>query len=58
VLENMSLTAREIDVTSHEADDLAARGIPLAFLPVLVEGGKVLAFGRLSERRLRKELGG
>ena len=54
----MSLTAREIDVTSHEADDLAARGIPLAFLPVLVEGGKVLAFGRLSERRLRKELGG
>lgn len=56
VLAALSLNAREIDVGSEEAAALAARGVPLAFLPVLVDGERVLAYGRLSERRLRKDL--
>jgi hypothetical protein len=39
-----------------QASELAQRGIPLAFLPVLTDGERVIAFGRFSERRLRKEL--
>ena len=50
------LTVREIDVGSDEARGLAEAGVPLAFLPVLWDGGRVLGYGRLSERRLRREL--
>ena len=57
VLAAVGLEAREIDVGSQEASALAAEGVPLAFLPVLVDGTRVLAYGRLSERRLRKDLG-
>lgn len=57
VLAAAGLAAREIDVGSEEASALAARGIPLAFLPVLTDGERVLAYGRLSERRLRKDPG-
>ena len=35
---------------------LAARGVPLAFLPVLSDGERAIAYGRLSERRLQKDL--
>lgn len=47
---------REVDVGSDEAQALARAGVPLAFLPVLWDGARVLAYGRLSERRLRREL--
>lgn len=57
VLASLGLDAREIDVESPEAEALAGRGIPLSFLPVLTDGERVLAYGRLSEKRLRKELG-
>jgi len=57
VLETLGVARREISVDSDEARALAARGIPLAFLPVLVDGNRVVAYGRLSDRRLRKELG-
>jgi hypothetical protein len=50
------LTVREVDAGSEEAQALAARGVPLAFLPLLWDGKRVLAYGRLSERRLRREL--
>jgi glutaredoxin len=50
------LAVREIDVESDEARDLAEAGVPLAFLPVLWDGSRVLGYGRLSERRLRREL--
>lgn len=56
VLEVLDVAAREIDLGSDEAVALAARGIPLAFLPVLTDGERVIAYGRLSEKRLRKEL--
>ena len=56
-LANLGLEARELDVDSYEARRLATQGVPLAFLPVLLEGTCVVAFGRLSERRLRKDLG-
>lgn len=57
VLASLGLDARELDVESAEAAALAGRGIPLAFLPVLTDGERVLAYGRLSEKRLRKDLG-
>lgn len=52
----LGLEAREVDAESAEARALAARGVPLAFLPVLWDGEHVIAYGRLSERRLRREL--
>lgn len=58
VLSTIGITVREVGVHSHEATVLAARGIPLAFLPVLTDGDHVIAYGRLSERRLAKELRG
>ena len=64
VLATLGVEARELDVEAHElhvdspeADALAARGIPVAFLPVLTDGERVLAYGRFSERRLRRQLG-
>jgi hypothetical protein len=57
VLDGLGVEARDLAVDSPEADALAARGIPLAFLPVLTDGERVVAYGRFSERRLRRELG-
>jgi hypothetical protein len=56
VLAGLDVRVREIDVDGDEAAALAAGGVPLAFLPVLIDGTRVLAYGRFSERRLRKEL--
>lgn len=56
VLATIGLPAREVDAQSAEAAALAARGIALSFLPVLTDGEHVLAYGRLSEKRLRKDL--
>ena len=56
VLAALGVAVREIGVDSTEAEALAARGIPLGFLPVLTDGERVIAYGRFSERRLRKEL--
>ncbi len=57
MLAALAVDAREIGVDSHDADALAARGVPLAFLPVLTDGERVIAYGRFSEKRLRRELG-
>ena len=57
VLAALALDAREVPVDSDEAATLAAHGIPLAFLPVLTDGERLIAYGRFSERRLRRELG-
>jgi glutaredoxin len=56
VLAGLGIDAREVAVDSAEAAQLAKRGIPLAFLPVLTDGERVIAYGRLSERHLRKVL--
>jgi glutaredoxin len=57
VLAELGIEAEEVDVGSDLARALAERGIPLAFLPVLTDGERVLAYGRFSEKRLRRELG-
>ena len=57
VLAKLGVSAQEIGVDSAEAAVLADRGIPLAFMPVLTDGERMIAFGRFSEKRLRKELG-
>ncbi len=57
VLAHLGLAAREIDIHSDEAQVLADAGAPLSFLPVLWDGARVVAYGRFSEKRLRKELG-
>ena len=57
VLAGLGVGVREVDVASAEAEALAGRGVPLAFLPVLTDGERVIAYGRFSEKRLRKELG-
>ena len=49
-------SVREVDVESEDAKALADAGVLLSFLPVLWDGERVLGFGRLSERRLRREL--
>ena len=56
VLNALGITHREITAESSEARQLAEGGIPLSFLPVLTDGRRVLGYGRLSEKRLRKEL--
>ena len=56
VLDELGIDPLEIDVASAEAGELAQRGMPLAFLPVLTDGERVIGYGRLSARRLRKEL--
>ena len=57
VLAALSVDVREVDVGDAEAAALAAKGIPLAFLPVLTDGTRLIAYGRLSEKRLRGEFG-
>ena len=56
VLDALGVVRREISVGSQEAGALAARGIALAFLPVLTDGSRIIAYGRFSEKRLRQEL--
>ena len=57
VLEALAVDAHEVAVGGGEAAALAARGIPLAVLPVLTDGTRLIAYGRFSEKRLRRELG-
>lgn len=56
VLDGLGVARREIPVDSEEAGALAARGIALAFLPVLTDGSRIIAYGRFSEKHLRREL--
>lgn len=56
MLRTLGIAVRELDVESDEAAALAAAGIPLVFLPVLVDGERIVGYGRLSEKRLRREL--
>ena len=56
LLAALQVSFREISVASLEADELASRSLPLAFLPVLTNGERIIAYGRFSEKHLRKEL--
>jgi glutaredoxin len=57
VLDELGVERREIAVDSDEATALAARGIPLSFMPVLTDGVRVIAYGRFSVKQLRKQFG-
>jgi len=56
VLSALGVDAREVAVDCDEATEFAARGISLGFLPVLTDGTRLIAYGRFSEKRLRREL--
>ena len=56
VLDRIGVARREISVDSDDACRLAEYGIPLSFLPVLTDGERVIAYGRFSEKRLRRDL--
>jgi hypothetical protein len=52
-----AITVRHVGAESPEALAAESRGVPLLFLPVLLdEDGSLLAYGRLSARRLEREL--
>ena len=57
VLDELAVERRELAAGSEEAASLASNGIALAFLPVLTDGSRVIAYGRFSAKRLRRELG-
>ena len=56
VLDTLGVEREEIRTDSERAQRLAESGIPLSFLPVLTDGERVIAYGRFSAKRLRKEL--
>jgi hypothetical protein len=56
VLDSLGVDRREIASDSQGSEALSAMGIPLSFLPVLTDGERLIAHGRLSEKRLRSEL--
>lgn len=56
VLDELEVQRREISIDSDEASALAASGIALVFPPVLTNGTRTIAYGRFSERHLRREL--
>ncbi len=49
------LTVREVDLTTPEGQAMGARA-GMAFPPAVFIDGEPFGFGRLSERRLRREL--
>ena len=56
LLARLGLPFREVDLEDDEAEELARRGVPVVFFPVLVDGGRVLAYGDISEVELRRAL--
>lgn len=56
LLERLEIPYREIDLRGDEAGELARRGVPVVFFPVLVDDGRVIAYGDISESELRRAL--
>lgn len=56
LLARLGFPFREVDLEDDEAEELARRGVPVIFFPVLVDGGRVLAYGDISEAELRRAL--
>ena len=53
LLRRLGLSFREVDLADDEAGDLARRGVPVVFFPVLVDDEHVVAYGDISEDELR-----
>ena len=56
LLTRLGHSFREVDLADEEAADLARRGVPVVFFPVLVEGEHVVAYGDISEAELKVAL--
>lgn len=56
LLGRLRLSFREVDLEDDEAGELARRGVPVIFFPVLVDGEQVIAYGDISETELRRAL--
>lgn len=56
LLGRLGLSFREVELADDEADELARRGVPVVFFPVLVDGARVIAYGDISEAELRRAL--
>ena len=56
LLERLEIPYREVDLGDDEARELARRGVPVVFFPVLVDDGRVLAYGDISESELSAAL--
>lgn len=56
VAEDFELRISEVDVASSEGEELARRS-GVMFPPGVLLDGRLFSYGRLSERKLRRELG-
>ena len=56
LLARLGLPFREVDLEDDEAGELARRGVPVVFFPVLVDGEQVIAYGDITETELRRAL--
>ena len=56
LLARLGVSYREVDLEDDEAGELARRGVPVVFFPVLVDGWRVIAYGDISEAELRRGL--
>ena len=56
LLARLGLPFREVDLADDEAGELARRGVPVVFFPVLVDGEQVIAYGDITEAELRRTL--
>ena len=56
LLWRLGLSFREVDLEDEEAGELARRGVPVVFFPVLVDAERVIAYGDISEEELRRAL--
>jgi glutaredoxin len=58
LLAHLGVRYREVDLADDEAGALAAAGVPVVFFPVLVDGERVVAYGRFTAAEVRAGLGG
>ncbi|MDH4103373.1 MAG: glutaredoxin family protein [Thermoleophilia bacterium] len=56
LLSRLCLPFREVDLEDDEAGELAGRGVPVVFFPVLVDGEQVISYGDITEMELRRAL--
>lgn len=52
LLARLGVAYREVDLGDDEARELARRGVPVVFFPVLLDDGRVIAYGDISEAEL------
>jgi glutaredoxin len=58
LLAELGLRYREVDLADPEAGELARRGVPVVFFPVLVAGDRVVAYGAIERHDVERALTG